>query len=140
MPIMALSLRPSTGHASPSSTCWKNAPRWVRRSAGRRQSRNANSVSSAAAATPTSSRRDTDSLRPDSSVRNTATPTTNAGTPPKSAPHDGHPSANTASRPYAPHTTSARRRLPRVTRGCASPASSMIVAVANTANAMFPNP
>jgi len=99
VPTIAPNFRPMTGHASPSSTCWKNAPRWVRSAAGRSQSRKEISVMNAAVARPTSASRAAETRLPDSRNRKTARPGMNDSTPPKSAPHAGQPSAKTASPP-----------------------------------------
>ncbi|GAB3881183.1 hypothetical protein GCM10027612_09900 [Microbispora bryophytorum subsp. camponoti] len=110
---IAPSLRPTTEPPSPPMICWTNAPRWVRRSAGRSQSATAISEMSATPATPISPSRRTDTRLPAAISTHTATPRTNDGTPPKSAPQVGQPSPAIASRPYATHTAAAslgRRR------------------------------
>ncbi|AQZ67672.1 hypothetical protein BKM31_44970 [[Actinomadura] parvosata subsp. kistnae] len=100
---MAPNLRPTTVHAWPSMICCTKVPRWVRWVSGRNQSTTDSAPTIAAPASPTTTSRSNDTRLPDSNIRNTASPITNAGTPPKSAPQEGHPSAKTANAPYTEH-------------------------------------
>ncbi|GAA2847476.1 hypothetical protein GCM10020220_041290 [Nonomuraea rubra] len=83
--------------------CCTKLPRWVRWVSGRNQSTTDRAPTIAAPTRPTTTSLGNDTRLPDSNIRKTARPTTNAGTPPKSAPHDGHPSAKTANPPYNVH-------------------------------------
>jgi hypothetical protein len=73
----------------------------------------------------------------------TASPGTNAITPPKSAPHSGSPSSAIAVSPSASTTASAHARAwppPRLISHCATPTEVSSVEVANTEKAMLPRP